>query len=115
MFTATAIGNLATDPEPTKSGKGSKFRLAIVQGFGDNAKTTFHNVYVEATDPVLKHVTKGARVMVIGRISMDENEEGGYWPPTFFAYEVKILNFPKERPIPAEAARKAGPAGDSGF
>lgn len=115
MFNATIIGNVGADPEATKSGKSWKFRVAVNQGYGDKENTVWLNVFSNDAS-LAKVLTKGCRVVVVGRAVVDEAEAGNYWPPTIFASDVKILNWPKDgKSAPPESARKAGPAADSGF
>ncbi len=77
MNTITVIGNVGKEPEIrfTKTGKAvAKFSLADTRGKDDQKVTTWHNVTVwdEQAQNVAEQVTKGARVLVIGRLQKEQ-------------------------------------------
>lgn len=70
----TIIGNLTADPElrTTSSGKNvCNFSVAINEGWGDTAKTTYVKVSVfgKIADSCMKNLTKGRKVAVRGTAS----------------------------------------------
>lgn len=77
MNTITIIGNVGQDPELkyTQSGKAiAKFSVADTRGKDDNKQTQWHRVTVfdEQAENVVEQVRKGARVVVTGRLQIDE-------------------------------------------
>ena len=78
MNTITVIGNVGRDPELRYANSGTavlKFSVADNYGRDDNKRTSWHNVTVfgEMADNVGAVLSKGQRVIVIGR-----NEESEY-------------------------------------
>lgn len=70
----TIIGNLTADPElrTTSSGKNvCNFSVAINEGWGETAKTTYVKVSVfgKAADACMKNLVKGRKVAVRGTAS----------------------------------------------
>lgn len=77
MNTITVIGNVGQDPELkyTASGKPiAKFSVADTRGKDEAKQTQWHRVTVfdEQAEVVVEQVRKGARVLVTGRLQIDE-------------------------------------------
>ncbi len=77
MNTITVIGNVGKEPEIrfTKSGKAvAKFSVADTRGKDDQKTTIWHNIVVfdEQAQNVAEQVTKGARVLVTGRLNKEQ-------------------------------------------
>jgi single-strand DNA-binding protein len=77
MNTITINGNVGRDPELryTQQGKAiAKFSVADSRGKDDKKETTWHNVvcFDEMAENICEAITKGARVVVIGRLVSNE-------------------------------------------
>ena len=73
MNTITVIGNVGRDPELRYANSGTavlKFSVADTIGRDDNKKTTWHDITVfgEMAENVGSALSKGQRVVVMGRI-----------------------------------------------
>lgn len=74
MNTITVIGNVGKDPEIryTSAGKAVvTFGVADTRGKDDQKETQWHNVvcFDQQAENVVAQVTKGSRVLVIGRLN----------------------------------------------
>jgi single-strand DNA-binding protein len=84
MNTITVIGNVGRDPELKYGANGTpicKFSVADTIGKDDNRKTTWHDIVVfkELAESVAANVTKGNRVVITGRLTIEtyEKKDGG--------------------------------------
>jgi hypothetical protein len=94
------IGHAVTDPEETPSGKATKFRFAMADGYGDDAVTTFYDV-VATKDPlreaIRQHVYKGTRLGIEGNEKVDssynpEKPQHSIFPSMIFlAQNIKTI------------------------
>lgn len=103
----TIIGNLTADPEmrTTASGKNvCNFSVAINEGWGDTAKTTYVKVSVfgKTADACMKNLTKGRKVAVRGTASVSAyinkrtNQAAANLQLT--AFEVEFITPKNEQP-----------------
>lgn len=74
------VGRVGKDPEVRQVGgkNVSGFSLATTRGFGDKAKTTWHNVQVwdKQSDNAQQFIHKGDRVLVEGSLDINIVGEG---------------------------------------
>lgn len=75
VASATIIGSLGKDPEIRATGSGKKvasFSLAVGEGFGDKATTSWWNIVAwgELAEFTEKYLKKGKSVSVIGRLTI---------------------------------------------
>lgn len=78
--TVTFSGTLCRDPkEFGKDGGNAELRVAIDNSFKENKKTAYVDVVTFGAQAkfILGNMTKGTRVLVNGRIDMDEWEKDG--------------------------------------
>lgn len=80
MNTITVIGNVGGDPELRYSAGGKavvKFSVADTRGKDDTKQTQWHRVvaFDEQAENVAAQVTKGARVLVTGRLNIDKYKD----------------------------------------
>ena len=99
------VGNLGKDPESmkTKSEKTvCKFSLATTDGFGDNKKTSWHNItcWNKTADFCSQYLKKGDRVYIDGRIDYQEWEKDGvkHYRTEIVAFSVQSLGVKSDRP-----------------
>lgn len=84
VASATIIGSLGKDPEVRSTGSGKKvasFSLAVGEGFGDKATTSWWNIVAwgELAEFTEKYLKKGKSVSVIGKLvsrSWDDSKSG---------------------------------------
>jgi single-stranded DNA-binding protein len=92
------IGNVAADPEETKNGGATKFRLAVSDGFGEDANTIFYDV-VATKDPMREaikaNISKGTKVGVTGTEKSEVYNDKTYYTifpvQVFLAQNIKSL------------------------
>lgn len=79
MNTITIIGNVGKEPEVRFNSAGkaiATFSVATTYGKDDNKQTTWHDVvcFGEQAEQIADNLTKGVRVIVIGRFNKDSYE-----------------------------------------
>lgn len=79
MNSITVIGNVGKDPVVRFTGQGkaiTKFSVATSTGKDDNKRTVWHDVvcFDEQAERVADEVTKGTRVVVVGRLNKEQYE-----------------------------------------
>lgn len=71
----TLVGRLAQDAEMRQAGETvvSSFSIAVSDGFGEKAKTSFFNVNVwgKQAEALTKHLVKGTQVGVTGKLAQE--------------------------------------------
>lgn len=71
----TLVGRLAQDAEMRQAGETvvSSFSIAVSDGFGEKAKTSFFNVNVwgKQADALTKYLVKGTQVGVTGKLAQE--------------------------------------------
>ena len=71
----TLVGRLAQDAEMRQAGETvvSSFSIAVSDGFGEKAKTSFFNVNVwgKQAEALTKYLVKGTQVGVTGKLSQE--------------------------------------------
>lgn len=80
MNNITIIGNIGRDPELKYGANGTaicKFSVADTTGKDDTKKTTWHDIvtFKEMAESVAANITKGNRVIVTGRLTIDTYEK----------------------------------------
>lgn len=113
MNTIIFSGRAGKDPELMKGqGHGAKFSVAANERYKDKGgewkdRTTWMNVQAwgKLADFVMRHVRKGEKVLVKGKIAVNEYNEKTY--VTIVAAEVEPSVFHKD-----EEARDEGPGAD---
>jgi single-strand DNA-binding protein len=93
MFVTTIVGNLGKDAEmkTTKNGKEYiSFSVGVDVGFGENRSTQWVNVKRFGNAGVLKHLTKGTKVSVVGDTELGVFKEKAQCYVT--AYDIKLLS-----------------------
>ena len=97
------IGNTVADPEETPSGKATKFRLAVSDGFGDDATTIFYDV-VATKDPLREaikaHVQKGTKLAILGTEKVDREYNPEKPQYTIFPVQISLAQNIKSIPVP---------------
>lgn len=94
------IGGVTADPEETVNGKATKFRLAVSDGFGDDANTTFYDVVVTKDvlrDAVKAHVSKGTKLAILG--SEKSEDYNGKTYKTIFPAQISLAQNIKSLPV----------------
>jgi len=79
MNTITVIGNVGKEPEVRFNSAGkaiATFSVATTFGKDDNKQTTWHDVvcFGEQAEQIADNLTKGCRVIVVGRLNKDSYE-----------------------------------------
>lgn len=103
------VGNLGKDPElrHTPAGKSVvDFTLATTSGFGDKARTDWHNVtaWEKTADAVAAYLKKGSKVYVEGRIEYQTSEKDGVkrYFTKIIAQDVRFLDSKKDGEAPED-------------
>jgi single-strand DNA-binding protein len=120
MNSVNVIGNLVTDPELKKINDDlslCKFRIAVNEGFGENAKVFFFEVvsWNKQAENIAKYMVKGNKIAVSGSLQQEswENKDGDKRSKTVIrAFNVEFLSPPKGKnensnTSPKKAANKA--------
>ena len=118
---STLAGHLTRDPE-TKFFAGdkqvAKFGLAVSRRFGDKEEVLFIDVeaWGRLVDVVSKYLTKGAPVLVAGRLKMDQWEDkatGAKRSKIFIAADtIQLLGAKGDKAAPRQERSDSPPAYD---
>lgn len=113
MNQITISGNLTRDPERFATHNGetvAKFTVAVNEG--DSALFLNCVAFKKLADNCLQYIAKGSKVLVNGRLTIDEYETENklYKTPEIIAFQVEFLS-PKQSeendmPFPEVAGRK---------
>ena len=94
------IGRLTRDPEVRYTERQmavAKFTLAIDDGYGEKKKTNFINIiaFGKTAEVCEKHIGKGCRVSVEGKISTGSYEKDGakVYTTDIIADRIEIIDF----------------------
>ena len=96
------IGGVTADPEETPTGKATKFRLAVNDGFGDDANTTYYDVVVTKDvlrDAVRAHISKGTKLAILGTEKVDRNYNPEKPQFTIFPAQISLAQNIKSLPV----------------